>query len=527
MVLQKIFVDGNWREGEYDGTFQAVNPTTKQKISGDFPVTTWPEMNRVLNAAEDASVAMRDISGNQIADFLDDYVVRINARHDELVAMAQQETALGDTEGGRLHTIEFNGMTGQLSQAAAAARDGSWRDARITTANNIRSGYGMIGPVAVFGPNNFPFRFNSVAGGDFAAAVVAGNPIIAKANTSHPGTTKMFMEEAVQSARDTGMPRGFLQLVYRTSHEDGAKLVTDPRLGATGYTGSRKSGLALKAAADAVGNPIYLELSSVNPGYILPGALEERLDDIAGDFTTSALMGAGQFCTNPGVTVVYGPLAQTFIDNVAARFDAATPGTLLSEGVYTGLKRDIATLIGHGAEVVTGNVEGKGVGFNYANTVLRVDGKKFLDNPAGLQTEAFGNSSLFVVAENQRQAAQIANTFEGNLTGWVYRHTGDKDDSAYAAIAPTLRHRVGRLLNDKMPTGVLVVDGMNHGGPFPSTGHPGYTAVGMPGSVPRFAQLQSYDNVRPGDLPDWLQDRAPNDTIYRRVDGKVVQGNGA
>ena len=173
----------------------------------------------------------------------------------------------------RLKDVELPRTTSQLRQAAAAAREGSWALPTIDTKLNIRSCLASIGPVWVFGPNNFPFAFNSVAGGDFAAAIAAGNPVIAKANTSHPGTTRRVAELAQQAAEKTEMPSGTVQLIYRTSHADGLRLVADARTGATGYTGSRHAGLALKAAADAAGKPIYLELSSINPVVILPGAI--------------------------------------------------------------------------------------------------------------------------------------------------------------------------------------------------------------------------------------------------------------
>ena len=170
------------------------------------------------------------------------------------------------------------------------------------------------------------------AGGDFAAAIAAGNPVIAKANSSHPGTTRIFAECAQKAAESTGMPAGIVQLIYRTSHFDGEKLVSDPRIAATGYTGSRHAGLALKHAADAAGKQIFLELSSVNPVVFLPGSIEERGEALAEEFAGSCLMGAGQFCTNPGmVLLVAGEKTDAFVADVAKRFAEAPIGTLLSK----------------------------------------------------------------------------------------------------------------------------------------------------------------------------------------------------
>jgi NADP-dependent aldehyde dehydrogenase len=380
---------------------------------------------------------------------------------------------------------------------------------------------GPIGPVVIMGPNNFPFAFNSMAGGDFAAAVAAGNPVIAKGHPSHPGTTKLFAEAALKAANSTEMPAGFVQLIYRTSHEDGAKLVSHPKIGATGYTGSRHAGLALKEAADRAGKPIYLELSSINPVFILPGALSERLEQVAEEFTGSCLMGTGQFCTNPGLIVLSaGELTEEFIQNLQQRFQTASVGTLLNESVRQSFASGVEALRQAGAEVIAGGESGGGQGISYQNTLLRVSGRRFVENPGPLQTEAFGNGSLLVVAQDEQEMLEISHVLEGNLTGCIYSHTGEKDEPFYQQIAPVLRQRVGRLLNDKMPTGVAVTDAMNHGGPYPATGHPGFTAVGLPRSMERFSTLQCHDNVRPHRLPPALRNQNPTRQLWRLIDGQ-------
>ena len=385
---------------------------------------------------------------------------------------------------------------------------------------NIRSLYLPLGPVAVFGPNNFPLAFNSVAGGDFAAAIAAGCPVLAKANTSHPGTTRLLAEEAFLAVQETGLPPATVQLLYRTSHADGERLVAHPLLGATAYTGSRAAGLVLKAAADRAGKPIYLELSSINPVVILPGALRERASRIAEEFLGSCLLGTGQFCTNPGLVLLLdGPEAQAFVQEVARRFQAAPVGTLLSAGVLQSLEESVARLQAAGAVVVAGGRPGGGAGFSFQNTLLTTTGQRFLQRPHELQTEAFGNASLFVLCRDPEELEQVLGALEGNLTGSFYTDTAGSDDGLYARLEPILRGKVGRLLNDKMPTGVAVSPAMNHGGPYPATGHPGFTAVGIPASLRRFAMLACYDNVRPERLPPELRDSNPSGTLWRFVDG--------
>ncbi len=524
MSAQPVLIAGRWRASQASGTFRADNPTTKEPLPDEYPISTWQDCDEALTAAVDAAQTLRRAPSETIAAFLEAYAARIEARKDELVAMAHAESGL--PKAPRLSEVEFPRTTGQLRQAAAAAREGSWALPTIDTKNNIRSVLEPIGPVCVFGPNNFPFAFNSAAGGDFVAAIAAGNPVIAKANSSHPGTTRLFAEEAEAAARQVGLPAATVQLIYRTGHADGERLVSDPRVGATGYTGSRNAGLKLKTAAEAAGKPIYLELSSVNPVVVLPGALEERLEEVTGEFVGSCLMGAGQFCTNPGFVVLQkGGKTDAFIKLVADKFRAAPVGTLLSKAVEKTLTESVATLVRAGAEVLAGGKPGGGQGFSFGNTLLLASGEHFLQNHAALQTEAFGNSTLFVVADDLEQLCRVVDQVEGSLTGCVYSHRGGADDAAYERVAFHLRPLVGRLLNDKMPTGVAVSPAMNHGGPYPSTGHPGFTAVGIPASLRRFGALHSYDAVRPARLPPLLLDKNPTGKTWRLIDLEWTQRN--
>lgn len=514
----QILVAGHWREGQGSGSFQAANPALGEALPERYPISDWADCDAVLAAADQAAEQLRSLPATRLAEFLEAYAKLIEAHADRLVSIANLETALPIKP--RLADVELPRTTGQLRQAAAAARNGSWALPTIDTKANIRSCYEAIGPVCVFGPNNFPFAFNSVAGGDFAAAIAAGNPVIAKANTSHPGTTKALAELAQQAVEQTALPAGTVQLIYRLSHEDGARLVSDHRVGAIGYTGSRRAGLALKAAADAAGKPIYLELSSVNPVVMLPGALRERNDELVTEFLTSVLMGTGQFCTNPGlILLLRDNHSDRFVEAVSAKFAAGTPGTLLSSGVKQSLTAAIQTMAQAGATIVTGGqaIEDR---CSVANTLLKVTGHQFLSNPQVFQTEAFGNASLVVIADDVSQLADILRNLEGNLTGCIYSAKDGSDDAAYDQISRHLAHRVGRVLNDKMPTGVAVSPAMNHGGPYPATGHPGFTAVGIPASMLRFGKLTCYDAVRESRLPALLRNQNPTGETYRCIDLK-------
>jgi alpha-ketoglutaric semialdehyde dehydrogenase len=524
MTIHNVLIDGQWKPSTGRQVFQAVNPRSTETLPDQFPVSPWAEVETAIHAAARAAETVRGWNGSRFADFLEEYVKLIEQRATELIEIANLETGLPQVP--RLKDVELPRTTNQMRQAAKAARDGSWVEATIDSATNIRSMFGPIGPVVVFGPNNFPYAFSGIAGGDFVAAVAAGNPVIAKGHSSHPGTTRLFAELAHQAAQTTGMPAGFVQLIYRTEHADGVKLVSHPSVGAIGYTGARSTGVVLKEAADRVGKPIFLELSSINPVYFLPGAMAERTSALADQFATSCLMAVGQFCTNPGLIITMaGPHTEDFIQQVTEKFKAAPVGTLLSGGVQKNLHHGIQTLVSSGAKLLTGGSIGGGAGYCCQNTLLRATGQQFISAPESLQTEAFGNSSLIIVATNEEEMIAITRCLEGNLTGSLYSATDGSDDSLCDRIAAILRQKVGRLLNDKMPTGVAVVPSMNHGGPFPATGHPGFTAVGIPTSIKRFAMLQCYDAVRPHRLPTALQNKNPTGSLWRRIDGIWTQGD--
>ncbi len=521
-MVQQVLIGGVWREAKYSSTFQAYNPETGEALSERYPVSVWEDCEEAIVAATCAAAGMCQMPGSQLADFLHRYADRIEQRRSELVERARLETGLPAVP--RLNDVELPRTVGQLREAAAAAATASWSLATIDTAANIRSHLAPIGPVVVFGPNNFPFAFGSASGGDFAAAIAAGNPVIAKANSSHPGTTRLFAEEAEAAARQAGMPAGTVQLMYRLSHDDGERLVADHRIGATGYTGSRLAGLKLKAAADAAGNPIYLELSSVNPVIILPASLASRFETLVTEFTSSCLMGTGQFCTNPGlVLLLRGDLSEKFMQSIAHHFATAPVGTLLSQAVEQSLRQSIRSLVQAGAELLVGGEKPERGGYCCANTLLRATAAQFLSAPERFQIEAFGNASLFVLADDVDQLCDVLRQLEGNLTGCIYSDPAGGDDQAYDQLAPVLRQKVGRLLNDKMPTGVAVSPAMNHGGPYPATGHSGFTAVGIPASLRRFAMLQCYDGVRPHRLPIGLRDQNPDHAMWRFVDGRWTQ----
>jgi NADP-dependent aldehyde dehydrogenase len=523
-TLQPVLIDGEWRPARNSiGSFRAVNPATSEELADFFPISCFADVEDALKAAQCAVPGLIKTPPEVLADFLDLFAERILANHNDLVDMAHLETAL--PKEPRLRVTELPRTTNQLHQAAAAAKDRSWCRATIDTKLNIRSKYSPLGgPVAVFGPNNFPFAFNSSAGGDFAAAIAAGNPVIAKAHPSHPGTTRIFAGIARDCLEACGLPLAAVQLIYHLQPKDGLKLVSHPLLGATAFTGSRPAGLRLKEAADKAGKLIYLEMSSLNPIFILPGALKERAERIANELFNSCTMGAGQFCTKPGLVVLLkDEESKTFFHSVQEYFKQSLPGFLLSKNVLESIMSALETMKKAGAEIVTGGEPIDGPGICFANTLLRVSGDTFLKKAKELQQEAFGPASLAVLANDVEQMLEIGVSLEGSLTASIYTHTQGGDDPLYARLEPILRAKTGRLLNDKMPTGVAVTPAMVHGGPFPATGHQGFTSVGIPASMLRFAALHCYDNVGQDRLPPELKDKNPTGEMWRLIDGAWTQ----
>lgn len=508
-TVAPLLIAGHWQAAQDStGSFRAFDPASGDAIGPAFPRSGAADVEQALAAASAAAPQLATAAPERIAAFLDAYATALEVDADTLVQLAHAETGLPATP--RLRGNELPRTCNQLRQAANAVRNRSWTQPVIDTAAGLRAHHAPLGkPVLVFGPNNFPFAFNAVSGGDFAAAIAARNPVIAKAHPAHPATSQRLAEHAQRAAEASGLPAATVQLLYDVEPALGLRLAGDARLGAVAFTGSRAGGLALKQAADAAGIPFFGELSSLNPVFLLPGALAERGPALAEEFSGSCLLGSGQFCTNPGLLIVpEGAVGDAFVADVQARFAATAPLLLLSQGVLASLRQAIAALRGAGAQLLCGGEAGD-TGFRHAPTLLTVAAQDFLANPQGFQHEAFGPCSLLVRVADVAQMQALASTLEGQLTGTLYRAADGSDDVAWQSLGATLRTRVGRLIVNRMPTGVLVSPAQQHGGPFPASTQPGFTAVGLPAAILRFTALQAYDNVPNALLPPELRDRNP------------------
>ncbi|HVC29387.1 MAG TPA: aldehyde dehydrogenase family protein [Gammaproteobacteria bacterium] len=520
MIKHRVLIAGHWQAPcNVLGFFNAVAPATGKVFESMFPISGHADIEAMLEAGTRVAPILAATHPENIAIFLDTYADGIEHAGIKLCTFAHEETGLPIEP--RFNTVELPRTVDQMHQAARISRDMSWTNPVIDTRLNLRACFAPLNkPVVIFGPNNFPLAFNAVAGSDFVSAIVARNPVIAKAHPSHPQTSQLLAEIAHAALIKSDLPVETVQFVYHMPSELGLTLVSDRRVGAVGFTGSRNGGLAIKAAADKAGVPAYLEMASINPVFVLSGALLEYGATLAQDFFTSCMLGNGQFCTRPGLIVLpSGHDGEVFVTEIIKRFTSAPDCILLSRGVQDNLMQSLDTLLAAGAQLVVGGKRVDGEGFRFRPTLLRVPAATFIAHPNSLQSEAFGPVSLLVVAESVEQMATLAATLEGNLTGTIYSASDAYDDEGYALIAPILRARVGRLLNNKMPTGVAVSAAMNHGGPYPATVHPMFTSVGLPAAIHRFVALHSYDAVRPDRLPPELHNRNPNGSLQRLIDG--------
>ncbi len=517
---EQVLVAGSWRAAAAAGTYQAVDPSSGLDRPAIWPVSGWSDVDEALDAAVSAAAELARLPGDALGGFLDRYAARLEARGADLVALAHAETGLAVKP--RLADVELPRTLDQLRQAAAAAREGTWRMAMIDRQKNIRSAAFGLGPVVVLPPANFPLAYGAVTGGDFAAAIAGGNPVIAKAHRSHPAVSLLAAQEAVAALRETGLPAATVQLLHGVA--DGERLVADPRVGGTGFTGSEHAGKKLFAAASAAGRVIWVEMGSINPVVLLPGALAERGEEIAGELTASVTGSAGQFCTKPGVVFLVDDAAgSAFVRGLAERFAAIAPQVLLGPGGRDRLVAAVTAVRGAGAALVAGGTTGAGR-CTHAPTLLEVPATDLLSRPAELLVEAFGNVTLVVRCRSLEELVRGVECVQGSLGASLYAARDGGDDEAFATIAPALVQRAGRIIENRMPTGLAVTPPMQHGGPWPSAGPAFYSAVGMPWTILRFARRICFDGWTEARLPEIVRDAAPAGRPWRYVDREWTRG---
>ncbi len=514
--------------GATTGTpFRAQNPTSGESLEPQFFSAPPQEVERTANLAHEAGAAYSRKSGREKAAFLRKIAASIEAITEELVDRAGQETALPKA---RLQG-EVARTCGQLNLFAQVVEEGSWVGARIDRADpnrkpapkpDIRSMLRSLGPVVVFGASNFPLAF-SVAGGDTASALAAGNPVIVKAHPAHPGTSELVGHAIQESVRQCGLPEGVFSLLFDSGVQVGIALVEHPLVKAAGFTGSRSAGRALMNIAASRPEPIpfFAEMSSTNPVFILPGALRERGESIATGLHTSFTLGAGQFCTKPGLVFLpQGAEAAAFTGKLAQLVSESPQFNLLTAGISSSYgaavtKRKATGNVKAVAEKPLGSVSG---GFSAEAALWTTDAASFLQDPE-LADEIFGPTTLLIEHANRVEVLEAARNLEGHLTATIH---GTEDDlREFADLVAILESKVGRLIFNGFPTGVEVSHAMVHGGPYPATSDGRSTSVGSQ-AIFRFARPVCFQGFPQGALPPEIQDANPLG-IWRMVDGTLTK----
>ena len=500
MLTGKHLIAGEWVGS--DQTF-ASEPVSGE--SHDFAMGTVELVDRAVEAAEEAYVTYGWTTRETRAAFIRKVADEIDARGDAITEIGVQETGLPEARmiGERGRT------TGQLRMFADHVEQGDYLDLRHDPAMpdraplprpDLRMIQRPIGPVAVFGASNFPLAF-STAGGDTAAALAAGCPVVVKGHPAHPGTGEIIAQAIDAAIKATGMPAGLFSLVQNGALEVGTRLVQHPLIKAVGFTGSLRGGRALfdLCAARPEPIPFFGELGSVNPMFLMPQALSARGEALGEAWSGSLTMGAGQFCTNPGIAVVIeSPEADAFQTAAEAALAQVAEQTMLTDGIAAAY-REGANRVAAGTGVT--QVIGTSCETRHAAPYLfTVSGDDWLADTA-LQEEVFGPLGIVVRVKDFAQMKTIARSIEGQLTCTIHMEEGDKADAA--RLLPLLERKAGRILANGFPTGVEVSDSMVHGGPYPASTNFGATSVGTL-SIRRFLRPVCYQNVDVALLPESL-----------------------
>lgn len=501
-------------------SFEALDPSTGKTLPTAFSIAGTDHVDAACRAAEAAFEQMHTLDHHRRAALLDAIADAILEIGDELLERAHAETALplARLTGERGRTVS------QLRLFATELRLGGWMGVRIDPAlpdraplprPDLRLRMAPLGPVAVFGASNFPLAF-SVAGGDTASALAAGCPVVVKGHPAHPGTSELVAEAVTRAVAASGFPAGTFSMLHGPGNEVGGALVAHPAIAAVGFTGSRAGGLALMniANARAVPIPVYAEMSSINPVLLFPAALAARAEDLGRAFVASLTLGAGQFCTNPGlVLAVDGPELERFIAAAEAALGATSAATMLTAGIHQAYAQGVARLAGN--DKITPHGRGLEGGLNTCQAALfSIAAEDFMADEAAAQ-EVFGASSLVVRCADSGQMAAVLAHLEGQLTASL--HFEDTDLPGVAAVVPVLERRAGRLIANGWPTGVEVSHAMVHGGPFPATSDGRSTSVGTL-AIERFLRPVCYQDFPDALLPDVLR-RDGQAGIPHRLDG--------
>ena len=515
LALAGVSLIGGRAGDRHEETFRAYQPADGRATDPYFYSASDAELDEAATSAATAAPVLAASSGADRAGLLRAMADGMDRATEALVERAHLETALPRP---RL-TGEVARTSNQLRLFADVAAEGSWVMARIDTADpqrtppkpDIRSMLRPLGPVAVFGASNFPLAF-SVAGGDTASALAAGNPVIVKAHPAHPGTSEIAGRVLTSAIAECGFPAATFSLLFDAGTRIGAALVRHPLIRAVGFTGSFKGGRTLMdlAASRDEPIPVFAEMGSVNPVFVLPRALRERGESLAAGLHASFTLGGGQFCTKPGL-VFLDTAEPGFLTKLRA-LTAEAPGVaMLSSGIAGTYERGLRERVG----LRTAEGQRTKTGFAAQAALLETDYAAFAGYPA-LHEELFGPSTLLVTGTDRERMLAVARSLRGHLTATIL---GTDDDlREYAELISILETKVGRVIFNGFPTGVEVTHAMVHGGPYPATSDGRSTSVGSQ-AILRFARPVCYQNLPQHALPAELKDDNPR-KILRLWNGK-------
>jgi NADP-dependent aldehyde dehydrogenase len=524
MITGKNYI-GNSLSTKGNKTYKTFNPKLNIENEYTFTEANEEEINEAVELAAEAFKDFRSITGARKAVFLNAIADEILALDDELVKVYCLETGLpeGRAKGERGRTI------GQLRSFADLVAEGSWVEATIDTAipdrepmprSDVRKMMVPLGPVVVFGASNFPLAY-STAGGDTAAALAAGCPVIIKSHPMHAGTGELVSSAIIKAAQKTGMPNGVFSNLNSSGIEVGTKLVEHPGVKAVGFTGSIKGGRALFDLASKREEPIpvFAEMGSINPVIILPKALRARGNQLAETYAKSITLGTGQFCTNPGLLLgIKGQELENFLNNLSEEIIKIEPSCMLHPNIIGAYENNKSKAVAQNNLTVIADYNAD-VKSNFAKqTITSVNGNTFLENTT-LHQEVFGPYSIVVKCEDADQLEIIISKLEGQLTGTIISEEGEA--SNYSGVISALQNRVGRVIFNGVPTGVEVCPSMLHGGPYPASTDSRFTAVGIH-SIKRWVRPLSYQDWPNNLLPDELKNGNPLD-IFRLLNNQQTK----
>jgi 2,5-dioxopentanoate dehydrogenase len=507
------------------GTLRAFDPARNIEIEPEFGAGGTVEVDRACELAALAFDPYRQAPLEKRARLLEAIADNIVALGDTLIERAQAESALPKArlEGERGRTV------GQLRLFASLVREGRWLSATIDQAmpdrkplprSDLRAQKIPVGPVAVFGASNFPLAF-SVAGGDTASALAAGCPVVVKAHPAHLGTSELVGRAIQKAVADSGLPEGVFSLLVGAGNEIGEALVAHPAIKSVGFTGSRRGGVALVNIASKRREPIpvFAEMSSVNPFFVLPGALAKRAEAIANGFVDSVTLGVGQFCTNPGIVLLLdGPNKQTFIDAAAKALAQKGAQSMLTPGIANAYKDSVSQRRELNGVQSIAQGQQTDATCSALPVLFQTNAMQFLAT-AQLEDEIFGPTSLIVTCSDIDEMVKVAEYIEGQLTATL--QIEQEDYELARKLLPTLERKAGRILANGYPTGVEVCHAMVHGGPYPATSDSRATSVGAM-AIERFLRPVCYQDLPAALLPEALHDENPL-KLLRILDGKPVQ----